>query len=184
VFIARFGIDVSDSAVKGAIVTGVFALSVAGLGWILTRLSARRDTRRNLHSEAYKAALAWREMLYRVRRRPPDDTANWRLIDRFHELQEELDYYQGWLCTESRYLGHSYSRMVGKIKTECEPRLVAAWKAPLRDPSEGAPVGEDHPQITETTTMFLRDVRSYLSFWQLPKLFVMWRNRKWFEGDR
>lgn len=30
---------------------------------------ARRDRRRNLYSTAYRSAMAWKEMVYRVRRR-------------------------------------------------------------------------------------------------------------------
>lgn len=182
--IALFGIEVSDSTVKGAIVAGIFAISVAGLGWITTRVSARRDTRRDLHSEAYRTALAWREMLYRVRRRRGNDEHSWKLIERFHDLQEQLDYYQGWLCTESRYLGHSYGRMVRSIKSDCQPLLTRAWQASPVAPSAGADLDDEHPKTDAATTAFLRDVRSYLSFWQVPKLCVMWRNRKWMGGDR
>lgn len=182
--LAFFGIEVSDSTVKVAIVTGIFSIAVAAIGWIGSRLSARRDSRRNLHSEAHKAALAWREMVYRIRRRPDNDNAKRKLVERFHELQETLDYYEGWLCTESRYLGHSYGRMLGTIRSASAPCITAAWAAPLRDPAEGTPPDDDHPQTSAATTAFLRDVRSYLSFWQVPKLFVVWRNRKWFGGDR
>ena len=49
-----------------------YALTVALLNVLYSQWSSRVNRRRNLYSEAYKAAMAWVEMVYRVRRRSVD----------------------------------------------------------------------------------------------------------------
>jgi hypothetical protein len=63
-------------------------------------LAAKRQSRRATYSEAVRAAVGWKEMLYRVRRRETGQER--KLIDYMHDLQDQLSYYQAWIGSESK----------------------------------------------------------------------------------
>jgi hypothetical protein len=100
-------------------------------------------------------------------------------------LQEEIDYYQGWIASESPWLGRSYCRLVADVKDSTKADIAKAWsEEKRRTPAEGTRDDDRHPNCIKTTDRFLFDVRSHLSVWVVPKLFVVWRNRKWFGGNQ
>jgi len=143
---------------------------------LFTRYFESMSEKKKLFADSYRAALAWQEMLYRVRRRAAGIKAEQKLVERFHELQEEIDYYQGLISTESEALGHSYERFVKRVKSENNQLIQDAWKSPVRRPKSGAPKNEKNPNTLDAGKSFLRDTRDWFSIWQLPKLFVTFRN--------
>lgn len=143
---------------------------------LLTHYFESMNEKRKLFAEAYKAALAWQEMLYRVRRRATGIEAEQKLVERFHELQEAIDYYQGLISTESEALGSSYERLVNLVKEENNGLIQEAWKSPVRRPKAGIQKADKHPKTLGAGKLFLKDTRDWFSIWQLPKLFVIWRN--------
>ncbi len=159
----------------GPIIAAVSTLAVAILSALAAYLANKRERRRTLYSEATKAAVAWKEMLYRVRRR--GEKGESALIERFHDLQDDLSYYEAWVGAESRYMRRSYDRLVSKVKNETEDLIRTAWATrPRVNPTE-TPPDEVHPDLTRHVEDFLRDVRSHLSPWPWRKLAMWWRNR-------
>lgn len=160
-------------------------LSVALVGAYFTaRLAQRaaaRERRRQLYGEAYKAALTWKELYFRVRRRRNSDDARYKLADRFHELHENLDFHRGWISTESVALWRSYCGLVDRVKGDYEPLIQEAWdKAALR-PGKRMPKDElgGLPDTRAAEKRFLRDVRWHLSLVPvIPKLWIRRVNRK------
>jgi hypothetical protein len=58
---------------------------------ILSNLAAnRRDRRRELFADAYRAALALVEMVYRVRSADSDNAR--ALADHYHQIHEEINF--------------------------------------------------------------------------------------------
>jgi hypothetical protein len=139
-------------------------------------LAAKRERRRSLYSEAVKAAVAWDEMLYRVRRR--GDGAERALIDRFHELQDDLTFHTSWVGSESKYMSRSYTKLTKGVKQATEDLIKTAWKEPLRPIPGDALDGEIHPDTDRYVEAFLTDVRSHLSPLPWRKLAVACRNTK------
>ena len=176
--IANFmGLDIAP-AVGAAAIAAVGALLLAGFRAAALVVSGAQARRREVYSEAYKAAMAWREMLYRVRRRADGDRAAHALVDRFHDLQEQLDYFEGWVASESASMAKSYCRLVAAIKMKTRGPLQAAWSENRRRlPSDGPLEGDKHPDLTAERDAFLKDVRSHLSFLLFPRIAVIWRNR-------
>ncbi|MGY1692306.1 hypothetical protein [Geodermatophilus sp. SYSU D01105] len=139
----------------------------------------KRTRRRTLYGEAYRAALAWREMLYRIRRRRRSDDAEDALITAFRDLQLDIDYHTGWIGSESNYVQRSYACLVRQVKAVTSPLIQQAWDAsPPARPSWSDPDAE-HPDVSAAARSFLFDVRCHLAWWQLPKLLVVLRNREW-----
>lgn len=162
----------TERALIVAAIPATATVMVAILAALAAYLASRRDRRRTLYSEAVRAALAWREQLYRVRRR--DDGQERALTDRFHELQEQLSYYEAWIGSESKYLCRSFGRLVHTTKTRTEPLIKSAW---AQDPGADWS-GAENPDLSVATSSFLKDVRSHLSPWPWRKVALAWRNRK------
>src|SRR3954468_998730 len=115
-----------------------------------------------MYSGAYRAALAWVELYYRVRRRDPENPHE--LVVLFHKAQEDIDYHQGWLTTESAALGRAYAAFVTKIKIEARPLIQKAWREPPCSPEDGLTVPDgDHPNVEDAKRQFLADVGDHLS---------------------
>jgi hypothetical protein len=144
------------AAIAGAILTAVVA---GALVWY----QARGDRRRGLYSNAYKAAMSWVEMVYRVRRRCEGQEQE--LLGRFHDAQEEISYHEGWLSTESAALGRSYCKFVAAVREAASPLIQAAWKEPVRPLVEHTREADGHPDVRASRDAFLLDVREHLSIW-------------------
>lgn len=165
-------VQVTAAAVSGSV---TFVVAVVGAG--LTYLASKRDRRRKLYGEAIKAALSWHEMLYRVRRRGTAEEP--ALISRFHDLQETITFYQGWIGSESRSMERSYSRLVGRVKQKTEHLITAAWMAPIRPVPGNALPADEHPDVHSDAEDFLKDVRSHLSLQPWRKIALMIRSTKY-----
>jgi hypothetical protein len=151
------------------------AIGVACLSALAAYLAGKRDRRRTLYSEVTKAAVAWEEMLYRVRRRSPGRERE--LVDRFHELLDDLTYHKAWVGSESRYIGRSYDTLTRGVKSATASLIIKAWSEPVRPLPGGALPGDEFPEVSPLVDAFLSDVRSHLSPWPWRKLAVVWRNR-------
>ena len=160
-----FALSAPLGAFVGAVIPATIAATVAIYLNAVGRKREDVQRRRDLYSEAYRLALEWCEAIYRVRRRAPDDSQDETLVERFHELQERIAYYQGWLCIESSALGRSYQHFLEKILEECKPLLQEAWSRPGRKPTEPTPPDEPAPNLEEAKELFLRNVREHLSPW-------------------
>lgn len=152
------------------------AAIIVGLLTALTAfLASKRENRRQLYSEATKAAVAWDEMLYRVRRRASDEERE--LVNRFHDVQDQISYYRAWIGSESKWMKRSYDRLVRGVKQAAGELITAAWAGQIRPIPGNALPGETNPDISPFVDAFLQDVRSQLSPWFWRKLAVRWRNR-------
>jgi len=164
-----------EQAVVVAIISGSVTLTVAILGALATYLASKREQRRRTYSEAVRAATAWKELLYRVRRRQDDEAAS--IIDRFHQAQDNLSYYEAWVGAESKFMARSYKRLVSSVKDQTDDLIREAWAQGVR-PVTGATLPADvHPDIHAAVATFLDDVRCHLSPWPWRKLAMVWRNR-------
>lgn len=152
------------------------SITVAVLTGLAAYLASKRERRRGLYGEATKAAVGWHEMLYRVRRRGVADDR--KLIEQFHDLQDQITYYRAWIGSESQYVQRSYDRLVLAVKAATQPLINQAWDQPVREPPANALPDDVHPGISGDTAAFLKDVRSQLSPWPWRKLAVRCRNRQ------
>ena len=165
-----------DHAVLIAVLGACATVLVAIIGGLWAYLAAKRERRRVLYSEAVKSAVGWKEMLYRVRRREQGQERE--LINKFHDLQDELAYHQSWVGSESEHMQRSYDRLVAGVKGRTEPLITAAWAEPVRPVPGNARPGDEHPEVSDLTNTFLVDVRDHLSPWPWRRLKVRERNPK------
>lgn len=173
---AVFGINLgAEDAVIAAAVTILLAL-LRAFAYVVT---GKRDRERELYGKAYRAAMAWRQMLYRVRTRAPGSTH--KLLERFDKLQVMIDYYQGWTASEGRWIGRSYARLIDDIQHKTSPLIQGAWSMTYdeRLPTNDARDSAGHPDTNEARDRFLKDVRNHLSLFIFPKIAVWWRSKRW-----
>ena len=165
----------TERALVVAIIGGAVALVVAIIGALAGYFAGKRQQRRVTYSEAVKAATAWKELLYRVRRRR--DNAD-EVIELTHVAQESLAYYEAWVGAESKYMARSFKRLVTSVKAKTESLIQEAWKQGVRPVPGDASPEDAHPDVDADVEAFLKDVRSHLSPWPWRKLAVVWRNRE------
>ena len=143
-----------------AVGTLIIALVSAWLAW----RTARYTERRKLYAEATKAAVAWVELLYRVRRRGSNDEDVVRpLVERFHQAQENLTFHKAWIGSESEHMAASYKMLVDGVKARTLNQINEEWESEPRALPANAVEGDTHPDVSDLTDAFLGDVRSHLS---------------------
>jgi len=159
------------------VITAVIALVTgSGATLLLTKWFEKREKRRDLFANAYKAVLSWEEMLNRVRRRFDDKDDAKKIVLEFHSLQQDLNYYEGLISAESSRMGDSYAKLVQDIKSKNLDLINDAWKSKPVNPGQ-AVKNINHPQTSDSKRLFLKDVRSWLSIIFIRKIAVVWRNR-------
>jgi hypothetical protein len=165
-----------DHAVLIAILGACATVLVAIIAGLWAYLAGKREQRRLLYSEAVKAAVGWKEMLYRVRRREKGQERE--LINKFHDLQDQIAYYQAWIGSESEHMQRSYDRLVAAVKERTESLITAAWNEDIRPVPGNARPDDEHPKLSDLTDSFLVDVRAHLSPWWWQRRKVRERNPK------
>jgi hypothetical protein len=171
------GVDWGQAAVVAALITLFGGLLLALLKAVGISMTTTREREHELYSEAVRAAVAWRELFYRVRRRANTEEAARELVDQFHDLQEQIDYYQAWTSSAGNAIGRSYCTLVETIKTDALRRIHEAWRKPGLQPGEEFPADEHAADPKEASDRFMKDVRRQLSFFFPRKLRVWWCNR-------
>jgi hypothetical protein len=157
------------SGPEGAVLGAAIAATLSLCGVIYVNAVGRKREndarRRDLYSNAYRAALEWCEGVYRVRRRKPDGTQDHELVERFHDLQERIAFHEGMLSTESEELGKAFGELLQAVMSECKPLLQLAWGQPGRAPSDPTPDDEKNPDLREAKASFCRAVRKHMAPW-------------------
>jgi hypothetical protein len=151
------------------------AVIVAILAALTAYMSAKREQRRALYSEAIKVAVGWEEMLFRVRRRREGQEQD--LVDRFHELQDNLTYHRAWVGTDSKYMKLSYDALTGAVKSAMAEPIKQAWADGIRPIPGDAISSDSFPNVDAHLDRFLADVRSHLSPLPWRKIAVAKRHR-------
>lgn len=166
----------NEATLIAAGTAAVSATFVAMLSAFIARIYVGRDRRRQMYGEAFRAALDWREMVYRLRRRDNTKENDREIDDRFHDLQERLNFYEGWIGSESKYMRRSFTTLVDASKCAAKQDIQAAWDK--RGKTGNADPGDHHPVIDQAVIdTFLRDVRAHLSSRPWCWAGVAWRNR-------
>lgn len=114
--------------------TGIVAV-VGGLLVVLltaycTGLAKRKQERTARYGVMVATLTSWAEMPYRVRRRLSNDpTVTQPLIDRFHDLQEQLARDTAELAAECPWLFKRHRMAADEIRDCTKPFIAAAWEA-------------------------------------------------------
>jgi hypothetical protein len=166
-----------QQSVLAVAVPAAAAIVVVALTALSAYLAAKRERRRQLYGDSFRAACAWCEMLYRIRRRSGEGDPEYLLVARFHDLQEDLDFYVGWIGSESKYMQRSYEQLVEAVKTATREHISRAWSGQIRPPCRGTLDEDAHPDLVAAKNRFLEDVRSHLSPWPWRRIAVALRNR-------
>jgi hypothetical protein len=174
---AFLGINISNPA-EAAAITAAATVLLALLRAFAYVITGKRERERALYGDAYRAAMAWRQMLYRVRTRAPG--TEHELLKRFDKLQVRIDFYRGWTASEGHSIGRSYARFVKDVQDCTSPLLEKAWMMTNEErlPWNAKRDSAGHPPTDAASDLFLMDVRSHLSLWLIPKLAVLWRNSR------
>lgn len=119
-------ISISAGLFSGEFLGAVVGGLIAGLISLLVVYAHLRSEQRNkddeLYGRAFKAVMDWMELPYRTLRARDDSVEQQReLRNRFHELQEDIQYHRGWIGFRSNRLGISYENFAYSTKALVSP---------------------------------------------------------------
>lgn len=98
---------------------------------VLGNLRAAATARREGYANAVRSLIARGEYPYRVRRRVSDDAdVLSALVERGHDLQEQLAACRTWVASEHRVLGRLFEAALAAIDTTVGPAIKDAWDNP------------------------------------------------------
>lgn len=161
-------LPIALTAPEGALYGALIAAAVAIINSAVGRIHEQNNRRRDLYSAAYMAALEWCEGVYRVRRRNPDGSDDYKLVERFHELQERIAAHEGWIAMESAELGEAYRTFLNEVTSACAPLIRDAWSRLGRPPTEPTPPEEANPKLENAKGEFTEAVRRHMAPWWNP----------------
>lgn len=108
-----------------AVVGALLAVLLTAYCTALARRSAERSAR---YSVMVGTLTSWAEMPYRVRRRLSDDPAVVQpLMDKFHDLQEQLALDSAQLAAECQWLFKRHVLAARTVRDAVRPFIVEAW---------------------------------------------------------
>lgn len=124
-----------DSIVDSGIVAVGGALAAVMLTALLAASASRRAARRDRYALMVGRLSAWSELPFRIRRRMSDDSQVVALlVDRMHDLQEQLVVDGAELAAECRWLAARWENALFEIRSATQPFITEAWsKPPIRD---------------------------------------------------
>lgn len=98
---------------------------------VLGNLRAAATARREGYANAVRSLIARGEYPYRVRRRVSDDPEVLSaLVERGHDLQEQLAACRTWIASEHRVLGTLFEEALAAIDGTVGPAIKDAWNQP------------------------------------------------------
>lgn len=98
---------------------------------VLGNLRAAATARREGYANAVRSLIARGEYPYRVRRRVSDDAEVLSgLVERGHDLQEQLAACRTWVASEHRVVGALFEAALATIDGTVGPAIKDAWNQP------------------------------------------------------
>src|SRR5689334_11751644 len=98
---------------------------------VLGNLRAAATARREGYANAVRSLIARGEYPYRVRRRVSDDAEVLAaLVERGHDLQEQLAACRTWVGSEHRVMGTIFEAALAAIDVTVGPATADAWNQP------------------------------------------------------
>lgn len=157
----------------------VIIASVGVFGSVLVFILGRRaevhDRQRQQYARALSLVFKWQEMPYRILRRDRRQ-ADQPLVDRFHDLQEEVAFYDAWIAVESDIISDAYRTLIKSVKSQAMPYLNDAWES---EPPESQNVGNRYPlDVDQQKARFVKQVRQHFRLYGLARLVSGWGRRR------
>lgn len=140
-------------------------LGSAVLAAVVKNSQAQATKHKELVAAASKSVFKRVEMYYRIRRRTKDTADIIKIRDRFHQIQEENEYYRVLLAAESKWHGERYALYISAIKKLTEQETQEAWQQkPFGPDAEVKPEHRpDHKKIDELSMQFAKDSRRLMN---------------------
>lgn len=154
-----------------AIILGSSVLAV-----IVKNSQANQLKHKKIIAEASKSVLKRVEMYYRIRRRTKNADDIIAIRNMFHQVQEENEYYQTLLASESKWHGERYALYIQAIQRLTRDQTRDAWKQKPFGPDaeikkEDRP---NHVRIHELSMQFAKDSRRLMN--PLMRIFMRMRD--------
>ncbi|MEX0992209.1 MAG: hypothetical protein WD004_08085 [Actinomycetota bacterium] len=160
------------AAGSGATSVQAWGIAVAALvavaGYLVNQRLARRERKSTMFASAIEATVAYQEMPYRVRRRPPDDASErMRLVNSMSDVQEKIAFHQAWIATESEQVAEKYKVLVDAVRREAGEHMRQAWLQPAISSDADVNMAEPLlcPEADRAREQCVEGMRKHLRSW-------------------
>jgi hypothetical protein len=111
--------------VAAAFVAGAVAI----IGYRSTQNAKRLDQKAELYAKALAAVTAYKQLAYRIRRRPAGDSATRKELGQVaSDVHEQLTYYRHLLRLDSGKVAEAYDELVRAVYRRGKQHRDAAWR--------------------------------------------------------
>jgi hypothetical protein len=119
------------------IIAALVAAVVATFGYVITARVKLLEERRKTYAAALAAVCDYRELPYRIRRRPDSSAATRATLGVIiSDVQRDLDFHDQLLELDSPKLGIAYRALVEKSRRIGKPHRDEAWAQPPANKDE------------------------------------------------
>ncbi|WP_454850191.1 hypothetical protein [Promicromonospora soli] len=134
-----------DSAAWATILTGVVAVLIFLLGYVLQRRQARRDERAKMFAEALQAVEDYLEAPYLIRRRDGSATARMDLVRSTSNIQSRIEFHRAWLTIHTKPVVHeAYDAFVVAAKKEAGAQMTIEWRSRPTSRDRDVPINQPY----------------------------------------
>ena len=121
-----------DSGMWVPLAAAMIAAFAAIAGYVVTQLANRRDRKGKVYAEALAVMQEYRELPFRIRRRPSSDGATRAALgDKISDVLDRLGFYRSWLEIDSYVVGAAYSDLFAQVRRFGARYRNAAWRDPI-----------------------------------------------------
>lgn len=156
------------------LIVAVLGLLSSTLVFALAQRAAAHDRQRAEYAKALSLINQWTEMPYRVHRRNRDEPDE-PLVERYHELQEGIEFYSAWIAVESEPIYAAYQALLTETRRQVTPHSQNAWEA---SPPESMNIGPPYRvDIEKVRADYIESVRSHFAWygWKRKLRFGLYR---------
>lgn len=138
------------------IVAGLLTLVLGAISLYVNAANNAKQTRAEISAEAYRAALAWRELLYGLELAGEADLGSLR-VD-YLAARAASDYHLMIVTAHSKGVADAYDAFLTAIRAACEPAIADALGA--------TQVASDDRAYRETQLCYAREAARGASFYR------------------
>jgi hypothetical protein len=134
-----------DSAGWATILTGIVAVVVFLLGYLLQRRQSRRDERAKMFAEALQAVEDYLEAPYLVRRRDGSAAARMDLVRQVSSIQSRIEFHRAWLAIHTKPVVYeAYDALVVAAKKEAGAQMTIEWRSRPTSRDRDVPINQPY----------------------------------------
>lgn len=117
-----------------AVLAAIVAATAASIGYYLTTRLKLLESRRTEYARALTAISNYKDLPYRIRRRPDSSTATRKELGAaINDVQRDINFHESWLELQSPPVARAYRALAYAVRKDGARLRKEAWMEPPAD---------------------------------------------------